>query len=603
MSAPLRRVRLPLALALVSAVVWTVSVPAAGAGQSGADLEDREQARLLQEASLLENRGEHDEAERRFRALLERSPGVAAAVFGLERMLRRRARLSELLPFVDRYQEARPDGKAIRHLELRVLAELDSLDALETAAREWIERDGVSLETYAEIAAVFEGALGPDRALDVVGEARKATGRPGALALEAGTILARSGRPGAAGREWSRAIEDDGRNLSLVLREIDALPGDTREVVGTLLANLELDADSAGGLRGAARLALAAGLTERAVELATDVLETSEGRSRKGFLVRFAQRAEERGADAVALWAYRRLRESPETEDEGRALDGRIAELALSTGDTALALEARDRIASSHPTGSIQRRRALAAQLELEAGRAHPEAAARRLVAFRSEYPDAPELDALAADVARRLVAGGAAEDAARVLAEVEGPRSALERAYLDLGAGEVESGAAELEASITGLSPVRATSVIELLAVLESAGPRGGELAGRVAALAHRGRGAEALELLRSGLDGVALDDRPGLLALGARIAEAAGYAEDAGAFRARLVRDYPDAAEAPEAAIRLARYRAGDPEGDREAARILEELILSRPDAAVVPEARRELEKLKARITGSGR
>jgi len=43
------------------------------------------------------------------------------------------------------------------------------------------------------------------------------------------------------------------------------------------------------------------------------------------------------------------------------------------------------------------------------------------------------------------------------------------------------------------------------------------------------------------------------------------------------------------------LARYRARTPDGVEQAIAILEELITTRPNAAVVPDARVELEKLR--------
>ena len=589
-------------MALVAALAVLAAVPVQAPAQMTTDAEAREQVLLLREASLFENRGEHERAARRFREVLDRWPGATAAVFGLERTLRELGRLPDVLPAVDWYLEARPDGSAVRHLELRVLAELDSTAALAAAGREWMEREGDSLEPYAQMLDVYEEVFGPERALALVRRAREATGRSDVLALAAGGLNARSGRPDEAGREWSRAIEIDDGNLSSVLRQIERLPGDSREVVATLLESLEAGSESSGRLRGAARLALAAGLSRRAVELASGAVEGLDGRARKGFLVRFAQTAMERGDDGVALWAFRELRERPESRREARALDERIAELALAAGDTVLALEARKRVAESRPGGSAARRRALAAKLALEVERLEPDEATARLSAFRSEYPEAPELDALAASLARRLQDRGNVRAAGEVLAGVEGPRSGLERAFLRLDSGEVEAAVEELDASVSGLSPRRATEVLELLTFLEGAGPRGAELAGEVAARAHRGEAEEALRRLRAGLDGVSLNDRPGLLALGARIAEEAGDAEGAAAFRARLLKDFPDAPQTPEAAVRLARHRAGDPEGDREAARILEELILDRPGSAAVPEARRELEKLRERIPGGG-
>ena len=89
---------------------------------------------------------------------------------------------------------------------------------------------------------------------------------------------------------------------------------------------------------------------------------------------------------------------------------------------------------------------------------------------------------------------------------------------------------------------------------------------------------------------------DRPLLLAHGARLADEGELITDAAALRALIVADYPDAAETPEATLELARFRGATVEGVEEAVQLLEDLILSMPENAMVPMARRELQKLKA-------
>jgi hypothetical protein len=74
-------------------------------------------------------------------------------------------------------------------------------------------------------------------------------------------------------------------------------------------------------------------------------------------------------------------------------------------------------------------------------------------------------------------------------------------------------------------------------------------------------------------------------------------GQAALAAEVRARLVAEFPDAPEFGEAALSLARYHARTPRGQDEAIRLLEDLIASRPNAAVVPDARVELERLRGR------
>jgi hypothetical protein len=64
---------------------------------------------------------------------------------------------------------------------------------------------------------------------------------------------------------------------------------------------------------------------------------------------------------------------------------------------------------------------------------------------------------------------------------------------------------------------------------------------------------------------------------------------------MRATLLESHPDDPSVPEAALALARYYADQEEGTAHAIEILEELIASRPNAAVVPSARAELSRLR--------
>ena len=71
----------------------------------------------------------------------------------------------------------------------------------------------------------------------------------------------------------------------------------------------------------------------------------------------------------------------------------------------------------------------------------------------------------------------------------------------------------------------------------------------------------------------------------------------EVAAVIHRRIVTDYPEAPEVGEASLALARFHARTDGGVEEAIRLLENLITMRPNAAVVPDARVELDKLRGR------
>jgi hypothetical protein len=63
-------------------------------------------------------------------------------------------------------------------------------------------------------------------------------------------------------------------------------------------------------------------------------------------------------------------------------------------------------------------------------------------------------------------------------------------------------------------------------------------------------------------------------------------------------LVQSYPEAAEAAEAVLALARWHARTRSGVGTAIQLLEGLILKDPGSSIAPEARRELQRLKGTL-----
>lgn len=585
---------------LIGASLGLLLVPSARAQDSDPPMDRRTEARLLREATAREAVGDYRGAEHALRMLLDRKATSAGGLFALERVLRAQGRAVETLDAVDAFLEEEPEAPEPNVLKLRLLAEADSLEALKAAGEAWISAAPSSEDAYRQIARTFEGAFGAERALDVLRRGRRALGDSASLAVELGQALIETGEVDEAVREWSLALGSEAARASTVLRRMMALQEARTQVAEGLARRLGTEPTTLARRRAGARLAVAAGLEEAALELARSVAPELSERARRGFLAELAARAEGSGSEGVALWAYRKAREEVQDPEEARHLDERISRAALSVGDTAVALAARDRLADSHPEGSEQRRRALAAAARLQVGGGDLAGARERLAALRDEYPDARELDELAALLSARLLAREQTEDARVVLEGVEGPRSSLERGYLALGRGDVASALEELSGALSGLEPREATEVIQLLALLERLDEASGELVGRVVALKHAGRVDEALKTLDDGFSSVEPENRPGLLALGARLAREGSREARAAAFRERLITGFPEAPETPEAMLRQARWHADAGRGPARARELLERLIVERPESPVVPEARRELERLRRGSAG---
>ena len=552
------------------------------------------ETRLLRTANIEESSGDLAAAEETLRGLMDQRPTSTGGILALERVLRAQNRIREILPFAEAYADIEPNASGPRLVQLRAFTEIDDEDALEDAAEDWMDRAGSSSEPYREVSIVFAQAFGPEIALSVLQRARTELGRPSLFAMEAGDYLKDLGRMEEAVLEWASVIGNDGSSVSAVMRRIGEIKEDEGTLVLPLLERLRSRPTTEARLRAGARIALEAGAFGEARNLAEIALVELVDRPRRGFLTALARQAQQVAAMGVALWAYEALREDADEDQEIRALDQRITVVAMAIGDTVRALEAQQTIADALPERSADRRQALAEIIRLGIEWAGADVK-ESLAAFAKEFPDAPQLDELAVTLAVQLDAEGDREGARSLLAGVPGPRSALERGYLYLAAGEVEPGRGALQDALAGVAPGVATELIELLSLLDRLEGESLDAFIRSAVLAHHGRTDLALSELEMAIDAVPRDQRPPLLAMGARIADGGSGPETAADFRGRIVRDHPFSAEAPEATLELARFKGAAPAGVDEAIRLLEDLILSQPNSAIVPTARRELQRLQ--------
>ena len=554
----------------------------------------RLEGRMLREASAQEAGGNLEGAEETLRELLRRQPGSSSAVFALERVLRSRGTLDQLLPLIDTHLEVDPGSGATRFLKVRILAELDSVSGLPAAVEEWVRAEPQSPDPYREGARVYREALGADAAVELVQEGLGVLRDSPVLLIELGDLHVSEGRFDDGAAAWARALGQDRAQTQAVFRRLDDLE-DPAGVTASIVSALGAEPTTVSRLEVGSELALRGALDDEAQRLAALATERLEDREAKGFLNGFARKAEDLDRGASALWAYRSLRERVDDPVEGRSTDERLAEAALQVGDSAVAFEALRRIRESHAPRSTERQEAWAHELRVQVATQDPGEVMDALEAFRSEYPEAPDLDDLSASVASRLLGSGERERAMAVLEGIEGPGATLERAYLLLENGALGEGIQALREAVPELEPAEATEVIQLTLMLSRLSPPGATLAASVAIHSRRGNLAEAVQEVGEGVESLPLDDRASVLALGARTADLGGLADEAASFRRRILTDHPDAPEVPDAALRLALALGNEPGTVQEAVLILESLILDHPSSPVVPAARRELRRLQ--------
>ena len=555
-----------------------------------------EEARLLRDAAALESRGDYERAEMILRRLVDIDPASTGGIFALERVFRAQGSPEKILPVLNIFINNNSSEGGIRYLKLRVLKDLGLLEELEEEANRWIESDPEIEEPYREVARVYKDAFGARRAIEILRIGRDVTLRGHAFALEMGDLLAESDEVRAAVEEWATAVREDAGQAGAIVKRIQEL-SDENEAAGHQLIDYLETSSLLSDQRTGARIAIELGFEVEALDLSRTIGGNLEGRAREIFLSDVARRAREGGLSIVASWAYQELGESASSPSERRQFDQSIIDVALAVGDTAAALEAQRRVADSFSLESVDRRRAKAQVIRLESTRAESDLLSELLQAFREEFPDAPELDDLAATVARGLQVRGDLENASAILEGIEGPQSGLERAYLILDMGEITEGRDALLSVIEGLSPAEATEVIQLAGLLSRLSEETASILAQAGVLSHRGMLSEAMNVIIEQIDIVEAKEQPALLAETARIADRAKAFEQAASLRSRLISEYPQAPEVGDAALALARYRASTSDGVDEAISILEQLIVAWPNAAVVPDARLELERLKGR------
>lgn len=553
---------------------------------------------LVREAAALESAGDMAGAEQLLRTVLDRSPASLNALIALERVLSVDGRIEELIPVLDRLLEQDPESPIAHRMRLKAYSALDRPDAVENAGDAWIAATPGIETPYREVARIWQERNEPTRAVRVLEQGRRRIQRPDALALELGDVYAAAGDPKRAVGEWDRAVGPDGRGFLLVQRRIAGLPNGGALFIPGLVDALTKAPATPARQRAAVQLAIEAGLGAQAAQAARELAASLDGDARRSLLVEVARRADGSGLDALAYWAYRQLVESGGSADQMLAVRTRLAELALAVGDTADAARLFTELESAYPAGSPQRRQAVAVRIQMLARDGEVDRASAELDSFRKAFPEAAELDAAAAAVANARLDRGDVAGAERTLTGVRGPQSGVARGRMLIARGEIDRGRNELLASAPMLRGAEATEAIALATLLGRLSQPGGEIVAKAMARATDGAREEGVALLFEESAGLPDAERAAILGFAASLADRVNLGERAEQIRREIVAEYPDTRAAPMAMLTLARNLARENRAPAEARMLLETLILEHSSSALVPQARRELDRLLGRV-----
>ena len=555
-----------------------------------------EELKALQEATSFEQAGDFARSDSVLRSILETNPTSLSAIIQLERVLALQGGTDRLLPYVDHLIAADPESAIGHQMRVRAYSMLDRVEEIERAGEAWIAASPKVETPYREIARIWRQRGDLTRAAQVLERGRERIAREDALALELGDLYADAGQPERAIREWQRAIREDGQGFLLVQRRIGAMPDGGAAVVRDLVETLMKRPTTPARMKGAVQLAIDAGLRDEAARMASDVAKQLKGDERQAYLVDVARRADGANLSRVAFWAYSELLASGGAPEQQLALRTRVAELALVIGDTARATTAYAELERALAVGSPQRRQALAVRVQLAARNGDLPVALEELEALRSEFPNAPELDATISATASALLEVGRLDDAERLVATADGPRAGLVKGRILIRRGDLARARAALLSVAPGLQGGEATETIQLVTLLGKVSAQGGELITETLGL-PAGERAAAIEGLLDRTATLAVAERTAILDFAAAMADRSGLGELAELVRREIITKHPAAHETPAALLALARALGRRDGGTEEALVLLEKLIIEYPRSALVPQARQELDQLMQR------
>lgn len=526
----------------------------------------------------LENESKFREAAALFRHSLASTP-TPGALLGLERVYAELHMSDSLLPPLDSLIAREPREALYRSVKLRTLQILGRQAALREAFEQWATAVPREATPYREYARILIRLGQPTAADSIVRRGATAIGDARALDYERAQLRAAEGQWEASALAWRGALVDAPHLAAAAAYALAPTPAASRERIRQILMSPPADA---GPRRAAAELSLNWGDPSAAWDALRVLAPDSVAAS---MWTEFGERAlaEEQYAIARdALSSALRVNPSPD--------------LALEAASAALRAGSPAQVFTLAPLGM-----------------AHDstQAAARYLplhVAALAALGRGAEAEALVNRYDRWL-APGARTTVAKVLAtawvrsgDLERAREALRSAGPDADSSDAagwlalyEGRLADARTLMRGVREPGPELAVALGIVARTQGDSAPRLGIAFLTLARGDSVTAASRFVEAAAEHP--EAAPAMLLVAARIR--AARADDAGALELweRIVGSYPDAPEAAESELEWARWlrRTGDSAG---AITHLEHLILSAPDSALLPQARRELELAKGTV-----
>jgi tetratricopeptide (TPR) repeat protein len=548
----------------------------------------------MTQALDLERRGDYAAAVEAYRAVLSTKPADPSALLGLERSLLPLNRSDEMLPALRTALAAAPTSPAVYGIALRTWAAADQLDSVRSMAERWARIAPTDETPYREWGAAELGRQNRAGARTAYLRGRQRLGRPDAMAAELAQLaLAENDYPKAL-REWLLAVRRLPGYRATAVSTLGQAPDSSRADLLHLLAGesdlvsrrLEAElrvrwGDPVGGLRvltaampsdPVQSIAALRGLLD---QLRT--LRTSEGRQVQGrVLEALAERLPPAQASRLRLEAAQVYSAAGDRDAARRMLGGladdRGAPAAISSGAAATLVGV---LISENKLDEAQ----------------------KRLADLRPNVA-ADEYDSLRRKVTVGLMHSGELVRADSTIAADSSVEGLALSGRIHLYRGDIRGAVERFKAAgpYTG-DRVEATGRTGLLVLLQPLQADSLPELGRALLQLEQGdtvQAATALEQVAAHLPPPYGGAELNLLA--GRLLLAAGKPADAERLlRAAAVRDALATAPAAELALAellVSTHRPG------EAVDVLEHLILTYPQSALVPQARRKLDEARGAV-----
>jgi tetratricopeptide (TPR) repeat protein len=565
-------VKLFVGLVVTALALGSPADARAQASQPVTEQESPEVTRAIE----LENSGKYRDAIPIYREAMRTHP-TPIVVLGLERSYAELGMTDSLLAPLDSLLTRYPKEALYHVVHLRSYQILRRYDAMRAAFERWVHDDPRNASPYGTYARMLIEIGQPATADSVIERGRVALGTARDLQYETAQLRAAMGDWETSAQAWRRTLANDAGLASAAAYSLAPAPATARAALRSIFGAAPVDV---GARRALAELEITWGQPQAAWE-ALKVLpaDTATATAWEEFGDR--SMSEERYALARdALTAALRVRRTP-------ALALKAATAALRAGSPALVL-------TLTPANEWGPDPATAARdylpLHVEALAAMGRGAdAERLVAKYDRY-----------------LAPGQHARMARLLASAWVRAGDLQRARAALGASGPDAdssdaaglialyeGRLDVARRILRASQDQSADMALVMGIVSRTRGDNAPLLGAAFLALARGDSASAAEKF---VEAAAQNPEAAsaLLLASSRIHAARGDAAGAIALWRRIVTEQGDAPEAAEAELEWARAlrRSGDTKG---ATAHLEHLILSAPQSALLPQARRELELLR--------